>query len=61
MVRSLPKQGRADFRMVSSPLGISRHRSQQDCEDRVFCARLSRGSGPVSYTHLRAHETSAHL
>eukprot|EP00969_Alexandrium_andersonii_P286996 12686853-Alexandrium_andersonii.AAC.1 len=46
MVRSLPKHGRADFRMVSSPLGISRHRSQQEHEDGVFLrARRWRASG----------------
>eukprot|EP00969_Alexandrium_andersonii_P147493 6522045-Alexandrium_andersonii.AAC.1 len=27
----------------------------------VTCAGSARGAWPVSYTHLRAHETSAHL
>eukprot|EP00969_Alexandrium_andersonii_P196126 8664651-Alexandrium_andersonii.AAC.1 len=42
-------------RAVSGPLGTQRTRRQPRATSTAPCSRT------VSYTHLRAHETSAHL
>eukprot|EP00969_Alexandrium_andersonii_P230009 10158460-Alexandrium_andersonii.AAC.1 len=57
--RLRPGRGRrtgAARRRASVPLG-------RGCDRRVVQEGLARGQdqGAVSYTHLRAHETSAHL
>src|SRR5660398_177105 len=48
---------KAGFRRLPSPLGVGAH-CPNHCSPRV--ARMIRGI-PVSYTHLRAHETKANL
>eukprot|EP00969_Alexandrium_andersonii_P005467 236895-Alexandrium_andersonii.AAC.1 len=48
---------RAQLRRVARPLAVAAHPRRRPRRDSAHVARID----AVSYTHLRAHETSAHL